>query len=104
MKDGQEAEGRTYSIMRAQTKRVSRTACAAQDTEKNHMNAIVDKFGKNIFLKIIDADHFEVKVKVVLSPQFYAWVFGLKKYIRIIDEEARAGMIEHLKAVMAMYE
>jgi len=68
------------------------------------MNAMVDKFGKNIFPKIIDADHFEISVKVVLSPQFYAWVFGLKKYVRIMDEEARAGMVEHLKAVMGMYE
>lgn len=68
------------------------------------MNAMVDKFGKNIFPKIIDADHFEISVKVVLSPQFYAWVFGLKKYVRIMDEEAKAGMVEHLKAVMGMYE
>lgn len=76
--------------------------------QNSRMDAIIDKFGLNIYPKAVDKDHFEVMVKVVLSPQFYAWVFGLKNYITIVDEEmnkeARQGMIEHLKAVMKRYE
>lgn len=76
--------------------------------QNSRMNAIVDKFGLNIYPKVDDKDHFVVTVKVVLSPQFYAWVFGLKNYITIVDEEmnkeARQGMIDHLKAVMKRYE
>ena len=76
--------------------------------QNSRMDAIVDKFGLNIYPKVDDKDHFVVTVKVVLSPQFYAWVFGLKNYITIVDEEmnkeARQGMIEHLKAVMKRYE
>ena len=68
------------------------------------MNALIDKFGKNIFSRIIDDTHVEVKVSVVLSPQFYAWVFGLKNYITIVSEKARKGMVEHLAAVMKRYE
>ena len=75
--------------------------------QNSRMDAIIDKFGLSIYPKAVDKDHFEVTVKVVLSPQFYAWVFGLKNYITIVDEEmnkdAREGMIEHLKAVTKRY-
>ena len=75
--------------------------------QNSRMDAIIDKFGLSIYPKVVDKDHFEVTVKVVLSPQFYAWIFGLKNYVTIVDEEmnkeARDGMRDHLKAVMKRY-
>ncbi|MBE6916140.1 MAG: WYL domain-containing protein [Ruminococcaceae bacterium] len=44
---------------------------------KNHLAGVVlDRFGKEIFLSPVDSEHFTVYLDVVVSPQFYAWVFG----------------------------
>ena len=41
------------------------------------MDTVIDKFGKDVKVEIIDDDHFRVTEKVVVSPQFFGWIFGL---------------------------
>ena len=43
--------------------------------KNKHMKAIIDKFGDNIDTIGTDRQFFCVKVKVELSPTFYAWLF-----------------------------
>ena len=40
------------------------------------MDAILDKFGKNVTTDSYDEEHFRVEVDVVVSNVFFAWVFG----------------------------
>ena len=71
----------------------------------NMMNAVIDKFGRQDYAHAVDKEHFEIMVPVAISPQFYAWIFGLKNYATIISPpEVVEGMKEHLKAVMKRYE
>lgn len=44
---------------------------------------IIDRFGENVTFFKNDADHFEITVRVKLSPNFYSWVmaFGTKMKI-----------------------
>ena len=71
----------------------------------NMMNTVIDKFGKKITTYAVDKDHFEIEVRVAVSPQFYGWVFGLKNYVTIVSPpEVVKGMKKHLEAVMKRYE
>ena len=40
------------------------------------MDAILDKFGKNVAIYRHDNEHFYAEVDVVVSNVFFAWVFG----------------------------
>lgn len=55
---------------------------------ENHMVGILmDRFGKDIPLVPIDDEHFEAKVNVAISPQFFGWVMALGKGITITGPE-----------------
>ena len=47
----------------------------------NMMNAVIDKFGKDVFIVPVDKEHFQISVPVAVSQQFYGWVFGLGNYV-----------------------
>ncbi len=55
---------------------------------KNELvGVIIDRFGKDVSLFSDDKDHFFVHVKVNVSNQFFAWVFGLGTGIEIMGPE-----------------
>ena len=55
---------------------------------ENYMvNILMDRFGKDIPLVPIDDEHFEAKVNVVVSPQFFGWIMALGKGITITGPE-----------------
>lgn len=69
------------------------------------MNAVIDRFGRDIMVMKEDADHFRVSVKVAVSNQFYGWVFGLGNMVRIIaPEHVKQGMKQLLESVHSRYE
>jgi hypothetical protein len=44
---------------------------------------LIDRFGKDINMIPIDNEHFETRVEVALSLQFYGWLIGLGPDIRL---------------------
>ena len=51
---------------------------------ENHMaGVVIDRFGKDISITPVDEDHFEAVVRVAISPQFFGWIVGLGRSIRI---------------------
>ncbi len=69
------------------------------------LDAIIDKFGKNIWLTKEDESHYKVMVNVSVSPQFFAWVFGLGNYITITGPDTVVTqMKEMLAKVSKRYE
>jgi len=55
---------------------------------ENHMVGILmDRFGKDIPLVSIDENHFEAKVNVAISSQFFGWVMALGKGMTITGPE-----------------
>ncbi len=44
---------------------------------RDMMDTVIDKFGKDVKVDIVDDDHFRVTEKVAVSPQFFGWIFGL---------------------------
>ena len=67
--------------------------------------AVIDRFGKEIMLVPDGEEHFTFTVPVVLSPKFYAWVFGFGTEAEILGpQRARTAMAEMLRATLGAYE
>ena len=63
--------------------------------------AIEDKFGNNLLPRTErdknGAEYVVVTVPVVVSPQFFAWVFGMEKYITIIGPD---DVVKQMRAML----
>lgn len=71
----------------------------------NYMCGVfIDRFGKDIIFRPVDAEHSELHVDVNVSPQFFGWIFSLGKDVKVTgpDEvveqmrEAAKGFLENL--------
>ena len=73
---------------------------------KNELvGVIIDRFGKDVSLFPDDKEHFFVHVKVNVSNQFFAWVFGLGAGIEIMGPgNVREQMVIYVKDVMKIYQ
>ncbi len=73
---------------------------------KNRMlDAVIDQFGKDIWMMKEDNEHFKVTVPVAVSPQFFAWIFGLEDNVTITSpEKVVRQMREMLDRVSKRYE
>ena len=52
------------------------------------MGAVMDGFGSDVVAMKEDNTHFRISVSVAVSQQFFAWVFGLGKAVRIVAPES----------------
>ena len=55
--------------------------------ENQMVGILMDRFGKDIPVVPINEDHFEAKVNVAISPQFFGWIMALGKGITITGPE-----------------
>lgn len=72
--------------------------------DNDMVGVIADRFGTNIFVSKATDSAFYVSVKVMLSPQFYAWVFGLGGKVKILSPQRAADEFKkQLEAVSENY-
>lgn len=65
---------------------------------------VIDRFGKDVSLVKKDAEHFVINVKVVVSPQFLAWVMALGDDAKIVGpENVVRQMREEINSLMKRY-
>lgn len=61
----------------------------------NHMCGVfIDRFGKDITIRPVDEKHSEVSVEVNVSPQFFGWIFGLGKEVKVTGP---SDVVERMK-------
>ena len=66
--------------------------------------AVIDRFGRDVLLIREDDEHFSVSIEAVVSPQFYAWVFGFGDECEILSPASvREGMAQMARAVLGKY-
>ncbi len=69
--------------------------CVKLKCHKELVGIIFDRFGKEISIVPVDEDYFTVKVDVVVSRQFLAWVMGLGEGVRIVEP---CSVVEMMRA------
>jgi len=69
------------------------------------MGAVMDRFGHDVLIMKEDDRHFRITVPVAISFQFFGWVFGLGKMVRIVGpEDVKAKMKKALEDILERYE
>lgn len=67
-------------------------------------NIIIDRFGRDVILVPQEDDSFTVQLPVVLSPQFFGWLFGLgDEVVLVAPPSAVAQYSAHLNQVLSKY-
>lgn len=71
----------------------------------NHLvGAVLDRFGKDMTIIPDGAGHFIVNLSVVVSPQFFAWIFAFGTEAEILSPtELRAEMKARTAGVAVLY-
>lgn len=69
------------------------------------VKSVADRFGRDIIIHREDDRHFRISVPVAISPQFYGWVLGLGKAVRIVaSEDVRQGFLNMMSDIQGKYE
>ena len=68
------------------------------------LDTVYDKFGRDIYCKEIDKSHFSVQVEVVVTEQFFGWLLGFGKRVKIISPPpVQEKFKEYLDRIRSMY-
>jgi len=59
--------------------------------ENSLVNAVIDRFGEDVYIRKKDEDSFIATVSVNVSPTFFAWVFTFGGKMRIAEPESVAA-------------
>ncbi len=89
---------RTFSMFGGEEIRVE------MEFENHFVGAVLDRFGKDVAIIKVDEAHFRISAPVAVSPQFYAWVFGLGAGAKITGpKDVADGMRSMLEAAARSY-
>lgn len=71
---------------------------------ENHLaNVIIDRFGNDIPIINVDAEHFETTVKVSVSRMFLGWIMSLPG-VQIVSPKSTVDMMkEEITRLNEMY-
>lgn len=71
----------------------------------NHLaNVVIDRFGKDITMIPEDEKHFTIHTDIEVSPQFFGWLCGLGRGVRILaPSEVVEDMGNYVKGIAEMY-
>ena len=69
------------------------------------LDTVVDRFGKEgVIYKKVDDTHFSVTVKVEISDQFYGWLLGFGRKVKILTpDDVKENFILYLDKIREMY-
>lgn len=69
------------------------------------VNAVLDRFGKDVSLMVDGDEHFAVRVNVKPTKTFFGWLFQFGDMAEIVEPyEVKEKYIEQLKSVLALTE
>ena len=72
--------------------------------DNDKIGVTVDRFGTDIIISPESDKTFTVNLPLILSPQFYAWLFGMENKIRILSPEyAKNAFSNKILAVSSGY-
>lgn len=72
---------------------------------ENHlMGVVIDRFGKDVDVRVRDKDHFSIRVSIEVSQTFFGWLttLGSGAYI-MAPESVKNQYVTHLKNIFGNY-
>lgn len=66
--------------------------------ENELAGAVLDRLGRDVMLVPDGNSHFTVRTNIVVSPQFFAWLFGFGKRVEILAPDS---VVEEMRAQLA---
>jgi len=70
----------------------------------NMAGVIIDRFGTEVIMTKLDDEYFKARVNVMVSPQFFGWLFSLGGGVTIVGPDSVvADMKEALENMMGQY-
>jgi len=71
---------------------------------RSMVNVVLDRFGQDVMLIPDGEDHFTVALPLVMSPQFFGWLFGLENAVQLMGPpQAVEAYQKQLSAVSELY-
>lgn len=68
------------------------------------VNAVVDRFGKNIHIGKVDDDKFNIWIKVAVSSTFFAWITQFGNKVKVLSPESVKEQYKgHLNDILNLY-
>ena len=65
---------------------------------------IVDRFGTDVSMRLMDEEHLSVRVEIAVSPQFFGWISGFGTGMEIIGpEDVRSQFAEYISGISQLY-
>ncbi len=74
------------------------------ECKNEFMKYIIDRFGEDVDTDPVSRTTFEARVRVALSPTFYAWVFTFAGGIRIVSPDKAAEEIVKMEKKLVKAE
>ena len=75
------------------------------EAENEFAGVLIDRFGKDIIIRQVDAGHFQTVVNVAVSNQFFGWIMSLGNGVKIVAPEAVVErMRQAIKLLNEMYK
>lgn len=73
---------------------------------KAHLAGVmIDRFGSDIIFTRVDDEHFDIRVKVAVSPLFLSWVMNFGTDIMVVSPmSVRDELVKHAKKALSVYE
>ena len=69
------------------------------------VGVVLDRFGRDVILVPDGEEYFTLSLPLVVSPQFFGWLFGLEDNVELLGPpEAVEGYRRSLAKVAALYE
>lgn len=73
--------------------------------ENRLIGVVLDRFGKDLSVRPVDKDHFDIRVRIVVSHPFFGWLSGLGAGVKILSPESVAEEYrEFLRGILTQYE
>lgn len=68
------------------------------------LDTVIDKFGSKLFYQKVDDKHFSVQVEVPITDQFFGWLCGFGKRVKIISPPPIQDKFkEYLDKIISIY-
>jgi len=69
------------------------------------IGVVVDRFSDKVFIQPHPDGTFTMSAEVMLSPQFYGWLFSFGDRVRVVSPKAaREGFCDYLRQVSELYD